>query len=708
MPFCESEGPVRKPLPKILSWLTAVSVLPFLAGCIAHAPGSGGQQQILVGVASTPPSPASVSVSTPSTPSTVQYTATVQGTSNTAVTWSLSDFSGATTVCTASGNGLGTIATTGNNTMTYTAPQTVPVSPCGIVVTATSNQDNVTTGQALVNVNVPQISLAVSSSPASPASVPVSSTTTPSTVLYTANVTPAGTAVTWSLAADPNATTVCTASGSGLGTIVSTGTDTATYTAPPTLPMSPCGVTVTATAGASENMTTAQALVNVHVLVTVSPIADTIGQEANRQYTATVSGATNQSVNWSESCPACPLSQTGGKFDVNNLGLYYAPQLNPGTTQLTDTVTATSAFDPQQSATATMTVVLIDPLGTVTPSTAAAAIIPCPTFSDGLTGATCYQVSVSCDAIADYPAYLKVNTPTGTPLGTVIFGTENGGTTLYDNDPLFIAGAVNGGENVVQDVLNSGYTTVQVSFGGPFSSSASTNGWLQGPGGVRRLACRYATTADWVYKNIHNSNTSAPMCATGHREGSGALGYAVSEYGLASELSLVEHTSGPAMTRLAWGCNVCGGQYLGSDPCTQTSGVNMCYAGTNNSLDITAATIDAAYQVQGQTTPTLCTDGLNGTITTNFSRFQSDSIEDDPGVTPAFPIPNPPTNVKVLLGMLDTGTAALPQGYEWWGGVGPQPPAVTPCPADWPQAIPSVADGAAQIVSDIKNMCTVH
>jgi len=126
MPFCESEGPVRKPLPKILSWLTAVSVLPFLVGCIAHAPGSGGQQQILVGVASTPPSPASVSVSTPSTPSTVQYTATVQGTSNTAVTWSLSDFSGATTVCTASGNGLGTIATTGNNTMTYTAPQTVP------------------------------------------------------------------------------------------------------------------------------------------------------------------------------------------------------------------------------------------------------------------------------------------------------------------------------------------------------------------------------------------------------------------------------------------------------------------------------------------------------------------------------------------------------------------------------------------------------
>ncbi len=37
--------------------------------------------------------------------------------------------------------------------MTYTAPQTVPVNPCGIVVTATSNEDNVTAGQALVNVS---------------------------------------------------------------------------------------------------------------------------------------------------------------------------------------------------------------------------------------------------------------------------------------------------------------------------------------------------------------------------------------------------------------------------------------------------------------------------------------------------------------------------------------------------------------------------
>ena len=138
----------------------------------------------------------------------------------------------------------------------------------------------------------------------------------------------------------------------------------------------------------------------------------------------------------------------------------------------------------------------------------------------------------------------------------------------------------------------------------------------------------------------------------------------------------------------------------------------MCYAGKNSSLDITAATIDAAYQVQGQTTPTLCTDALNGTDPTNYSRFQSDSVEDDPGVSPALPIPNPPTNVNLLLGALDTSSAAMAHAYTWWGAVGPQPPANWPpqstCPADWPQAIPSVPDGASQIVSDIQNMCVVH
>ena len=217
------------------------------------------------------------------------------------------------------------------------------------------------------------------------------------------------------------------------------------------------------------------------------------------------------------------------------------------------------------------------------------------------------------------------------------------------------------------------------------------------------MACRFATVADWIYKNIHNSNSNAPMCGTGNSGGSGALGYAVTQYGLASEFSMIEPTSGPVMTRIHQGCSVCG-QFTGSDPCNQTQ-VNMCYSVSAGGKGSTASIIDTAYQAVGQSTPTLCTDGVNGN-NANFNRFLSDSIEDDPLKTTPIPIPNPPTSVKVLFGGLDD-TNAVPEGYGWWSGVAPQP-AAPYCVQDAPHAIPSVADGAAQIVSDIQGMCKVH
>ncbi len=479
-----------------------------------------------------------------------------------------------------------------------------------------------------------------------------------------------------------------------------------TYTAPQTVPVSPCGIAVTATSN-EDNVTTGQALVNVHVLVTLSPLTDTIGQGANLQYTGTVNGAPagSQGIVWSASCPTCQNGQTGGAFDPNNPGLFIAPGLQQGVTTVTTTITAASNFDPNQFDTGTMTVLQSDPLGKVTIT--GDGTIPCPTFGGGLGGATCYQVNVSCDGIADYSVYLKVNTPNGTPLGTVIFGTGTGGSTLYDFDPSFIVGAFNGGMTVVQGVqnqtvVNGGYTTVQVSFGSPFNSAGTDNGWLQGPGGVRRLACRYATVVDWIYKNIHNSNASAPMCATGNSGGSGAIGYALTEYSLASELALAELTSGPVMTRLHQGCNS-PGLYTGSNPCTHLT-ENMAYSASGGS-EGTAGIIDVAYQAQGETTPTLCTDGVNGT-NTNFNRFLSDSIEDDPANTVPLPIPNPPTNVNVVFGTDDTSNA-IPQGYAWYGGVGPQPPPPT-CVAGTPHAVPSTSAGATQIVADILGKCTVH
>jgi hypothetical protein len=520
--------------------------------------------------------------------------------------------------------------------------------------------------------------------------------------------------VTWSLVLSPNSTSPATPS--ELGSIDANGM----YTAPTTVPACaagvPCEIQVEVVATSqADNTASGQALANVHITIAVSPTADTIGQGANLQFTAMVTGtpngATYQSVNWQAVCSACASGQGGGSFDPNNLGLYISAPFEQGvSTPQTIGITATSAFDPTQVASATVTEDQTDPLGQ--PSTTGNGVIPCPTFGGGIGGATCYQVNTTCDQVAPYSVYLKVNTPAGTPIGTVILTTGSGGSALYDYDsPEFFytdsnGVATNGGEAVVQGILNAGYTTVQVSFGSPFNNTNTENGWLQGPGGVRHLACRYATVAQWVYQNIHNSSTTEPFCATGNSGGSAAIGYALSEYGLGTIFNMVEPTSGPVMTRLDAGCSAPGNvNYNGTTACT-TALTNMSYSlGANG----TAAIVDAAYQNVGATTPTLCTDGITGANSGNFLRFQSDSIDFSPSKSPALPIPDPPTTVNVVFGGADTSNSgAVPQGEWWWSSVAPKP--TQACVPQAPHAIPASPDGkgVTQIVTDIQTLCKVH
>ncbi len=516
--------------------------------------------------------------------------------------------------------------------------------------------------------------------------------------------------VTWTLVLGPNSNSPATTS--ELGSIDSTGM----YTAPSTVPACPAGVTPceiqveVVAASKADSTSSGQALANVHIVIAVSPTTHTMGQGANLQFTATLTGtpgAPYQSVNWQAVCTACDSGQGGGSFDPNNFGLYIAAPFQQNTsTPQTVTISATSAFDPTQVASATVTVDQTDPLGTASPSTSSVAAFACPTFADGLPGATCYKVNTTCDQIADYSAYLKVNTPSGSPKGTVIFGTGSGGSTLYDDSPEFFytdsnGVKTNGGQAVVQGILDAGYTTVQVSFGAPFdNTSAVANGWLQGPGGVRRLACRYATVAEWIYENIHISSTTTPFCATGNSGGSGAIGYALSEYGLNTKFKMVELTSGPVMTRLDAGCSPHGNfNYNGTTACPSPPTDLSFSPGSGG----TASIIDTAYQSVGATTPTLCSDGVNAVNPNNFLRFESDSIDFSPSKSPALPISG--TRISVLFGRNDTSNA-VPQGEWWWKSVSP-PPAQA-CVQDAPHAIPAATsgDGVTHIVSDITNTTT--
>jgi hypothetical protein len=467
-----------------------------------------------------------------------------------------------------------------------------------------------------------------------------------------------------------------------------------TYTAPTVVPVSPCGVAVIATSN-DDNTTTGQALVNVHIIVTVSPGTDTIGQGANLQYTATVDGAPsgNNGVIWSASCPSCQSQQSGGAFDANNAGLFVAPGFTSGTTSVATTINATSNFDPQQFGTATITVQQTDPLGTIK-NLQTLDSSQCPADSNGgLSNATCYSMTVSCDAVPDLTAYLKVNTASN-PIGTVLFLIGSGGNGLYDSFWQF-------GYQTVETVSNAKYNTVQISFGAPFTTT-QPDGWLQGPGGVRRLACRYSTLVDWVYNNpktINPSSTasvSAPLCATGNSAGASALGYAIVEYGLAgsggmpSELTMSELTAGPVTSRLDQGC-VCNQNQMGNPPpCAPTLGQTpMCYTPSEASI------VDPAYQAQGQTTPTLCSDGLTGTVVLNANRFQSDSIIYQPSKTI---IPPAGVNIHLRFGGMDT-TTGIPQGQAWIDNFGTRPKQA--CSASSSHEIPDDSAGAMDIANDI-------
>jgi hypothetical protein len=706
-------------------WL---AVLP-LAGCIAHAPSSSQPQQVSVTV--TPSSENFVPVS-----GTFQFTATVTGSSNTGVTWGLQPNLG----CNVSGAGLGAISASG----LYTAPSTIPISPCAVVVTATANADATAQFQTLIYVQVavaittlpPQNQVATnanfqfaatvtgnssqeasvvqwqvisanggtiiaSSGLYSAPSAPISGVTITATSVFDTSARPPSGTATIDVVSGPGASAISVSpasasipvggtyqftatelgvatpklhwsvvgSGCGAGNVGMIG-ESGLYAAPPAsaaLAASPCQIQIKAS---SANGHSGSSFANLHVALAIngsstngSPnnaVAPTaLGAGANWLYSATVTGAdaTHQGVIWSAttsspgqcSFPAGQFQSSKPPYTNPYSGFYVAPLCVPSAPV---TITATSEFDPIQSQSTTINVQKNDPLGTATASRMA-----CPANIGGTTEATCYQLDVSCPGAAELTAYLKVNQPSGEPRGTVILAARGNGT--YDVDPDFLEsdGSTNSGLRIVDGLLNSaaanrGFTTVQVAFSRLDDPSEFSNGWLTGPGGPRLLACRYATVAQWIYTNIHNSNISAPMCAAGNGAGAAAIAYALTDYGQSDIFSMVEATSAPAMSRLDLACAPKSARVSGS------KGQLLVDAET-----IDPNMIDGAYPA-GEP---FCSNAINGSgAQAPAGLFLSDS------------------------------SRQLPEAPSLGQFVHIE---------DASQAIPSVPEGARQIVADIQQRC---
>jgi Concanavalin A-like lectin/glucanases superfamily/Domain of unknown function (DUF2341) len=239
-----------------------------------------------------------------------QFTASVQGSTNTGVNWTLSPA------------GVGSISNAG----LYIAPSAISTQQT-VTLTATAAADSTKTATATINL-FPPITVTVN-----PTNVNL---TANQTQQFTATVTNAtNTNVNWTLIP-------------AVGTISSAGS----YSAPSVV-NSTQTVTVKATS-AADGTTFGQATVtlapSVQVQVSLAPPSTTLIGGGSQQITATVTNASNTSVTWN-------ISPSGiGSFTTTATTFSYtAPAVIAANQVLT--VTATSVADTSKAATATITLV---------------------------------------------------------------------------------------------------------------------------------------------------------------------------------------------------------------------------------------------------------------------------------------------------------------------------------------------------------------
>ena len=249
---------------------------------------------------------------------TQQFTATVTGTGGqpTTVTWSLTE-----------GASAGTLSDTG----LYTAPATVTSGGATYHVVATSVADSSKSDSAAVTVTAPNITVAIA-----PTSI---SLLTGATNQFTATVSGTGsgqsTLVNWSIT-----------EGTAGGSVDSNGF----YTAPATVPTggATSHLVATSVADPARSDTATIAVTAPVVTVTVSPATATLLTSGTQQFSASLTGTSNQSVTWS-------VMEGSGGGAIDSSGNYTAPA-TAALGGVTYTVVATSKADASKKGTASVTV----------------------------------------------------------------------------------------------------------------------------------------------------------------------------------------------------------------------------------------------------------------------------------------------------------------------------------------------------------------
>jgi hypothetical protein len=277
------------------------------------------------GTYTAPVSPVSVSITSASTQTqiapgqTVQFTATVQNTGNSGVTWQVNSIPAGNTV-------IGTISTAG----LYTSPASVP-NPSTVTITAVSMADKTKSASLMLTIVSP---VTVSVSPTSAAiQINESVQNTQQFLATVKNAT--NLAVTWEVNGVPGGS-------AEFGSISPSGL----YTVPTAVP-SANPVTVTAVSVADPTISGSAAVtITPGVVVSLLPVAPVVSFGGTQQFSASVQNTSNVAVVWS----VHDVNQGGpaATGTISSSGLYTAPASGPSSSRIT--ITATSVVDSSQSA----------------------------------------------------------------------------------------------------------------------------------------------------------------------------------------------------------------------------------------------------------------------------------------------------------------------------------------------------------------------
>ncbi len=303
----------------------------------------------------------------------VAFDATVSGSSNTAVTWTVNGVAG--------GNAqVGSISSSGQ----YTAPQILPVPP-SVTVTAFSQSDSNATASATVAITS---DIVVNVSPASATVLPGNSQ------VFSATVTSAGDpvqSVTWSVNGIAGGNSI-------VGIISSTGMDSATYTAPAAAP-DPPSVTVTATSVADISKS-ASASVTITATCsgtnTISPPVASVALGQLQNFTTTICAPSGTTIAWDVNgvgggnASLGTIAATGA-----NSATYTAPADLPATNPVTIHAVAGTA-------TASASIMIVSNVAvSVTPPNASVAVSGRETFSAVVTNTPDATVVWSVNGVAN-------------------------------------------------------------------------------------------------------------------------------------------------------------------------------------------------------------------------------------------------------------------------------------------------------------------